>query len=314
MAATWCPVPTIRGRRNAGYGQPASEAYKADRRDRLLAILADRQPDIIVTEAFPFGRRQMHFKLLPLMDVASGMKQRPLIFASIRDILQAGNKPAKNGQTVELVERYFDGALVHGDPDLIHLEETFPFVADIASRLYYTGIVMPAADGVAEKRFDVIVSAGGGLLGRELVMAAVEARPMSELRDSRWCVLTGPYLDAADFRRLEQLAGDGVTVRRFVPYLHRTLAGARLSISLAGYNTVADLMVAGCRAIVASQWNDKETEQLHRAQLLAQRGLVEMIGHEEKRPEILLRAMERVMARPRARLVKGTPTGRQDDS
>ncbi len=279
-------------------GKPADDAYKADRRDRLLRIFSDRQPDIVVTEAFPFGRRQMHFELLPLMEAIDTASRRPLVFASIRDILQAGNKPSKDKQTVELVKRYFDGVLVHGDPGLIRLEETFPHASEIASQLFYTGIVTPTADGIAADRFDVVVSAGGGLLGRELVMAAVEAKPLSALKDASWCVLTGPYLDLADYQRLEQLAGDGVQIRRFIPHLHRTLAGAQLSISLAGYNTVADLMAAGCRAIVAPQWNDKETEQLHRAQLLSQRGLVEMIGHEDKKPAMLLRAIEHVMARP----------------
>ncbi len=279
-------------------GIPADDAYKANRRTRLLTIFQESRPDVLVTEAFPFGRRQMHFELLPLMEAASALPDRPLIFASIRDILQTGNKASKDRQTVDLVDRFFDGVLVHGDPDLIRVEDTFPFATEIAQKLFYTGIVTPQATGPAPEHFDVVVSAGGGLLGRELVLAAVEAKPKSEFSDARWCVLAGPYLDDADYQRLEQTAGDGVTIRRFIPHLCQTLTGASLSISLAGYNTVADLMAAGCRAIVAPQWNDKETEQLQRAQLLANRGLVEMIGHEDKNPDTILRAIENVMARP----------------
>lgn len=279
-------------------GIPADDAYKADRRTRLLTLFQESRPDVVVTEAFPFGRRQMHFELLPLMEAATALPHRPLIFASIRDILQTGNKVSKDRQTVDLVNRFFDGILVHGDPDLIRVEDTFPFAAEIAQKLFYTGIVTPQATGPAQEHFDVVVSAGGGLLGRELVLAAVEAKPNSEFSDARWCVLTGPYLDNADYQRLEQTAGDDVTVCRFIPNLSQILTGASLSISLAGYNTVADLMAAGCRAIVAPQWNDKETEQLQRAQLLAKRGLVEMIGHEDKNPDTMLQAIKKVMAQP----------------
>jgi len=279
-------------------GQPADDAYKEERRDRLLAILSETAPDIVVTEAFPFGRRQMHFELLPMMDAVRQLPKRPLVFSSIRDILQEGNKPAKDRQTVEFVRRYFDGVLVHGDPDLVRLDATFPFTAEIADRVCYTGIVTPPTSGAVSDSFDVVVSAGGGLLGRELVFAAAGARPRSALRDARWCILTGPYLTQSDYDDLQGIAGS-VTLMRFLPDLHHTLAGATLSISLAGYNTVADIMVAGCRAIVAPQWNDKETEQLRRAQLLSRRGLVEMIGHAEKDSDTLVAAIDRVMVRPR---------------
>lgn len=279
-------------------GQPASEDYKTKRCDHLLKILAMSIPDIIVTEAFPFGRRQMHFELLPLMDAAKALPTPPLIFASVRDILQEGNKPKKDRQTIELVHRYFNGVLVHGDPGLISLDATFPFAEEIADRTYYTGIVTPDMNTPAPEKYDVVVSAGGGLLGRELITSAIEAKPASALRDARWCVLTGPYLETSEYTKLERMAGPEVTLSPFIPDLHRTLATAQLSISLAGYNTIADIMAAGCRAIVSPQWNDKETEQLHRAQLLSQRGLVEMIGHQEKTASAMCAAIDRVLDRP----------------
>lgn len=279
-------------------GNPASDSYKAERRDRLLNILAMSIPDIIVTEAFPFGRRQMHFELLPLMEAAKSLPTPPAIFASVRDILQEGNKPKKDRQTVELMHRYFDGVLVHGDPGLIKLDATFPFAEEIADRTYYTGIVTPEPGEPAREIFDVVVSAGGGLLGQELIASAVEARLRSSLKEARWCVLTGPYLDTSEYASLERLSDKDMVLRSFMPDLHRTLATAKLSISLAGYNTVADIMTAGCRAIISPQWNDKETEQLHRAQLLSERGLVEMIGHREKTAPALCAAIDRVMDRP----------------
>ncbi|WP_136657385.1 glycosyltransferase [Nitratireductor sp. XY-223] len=279
-------------------GSVADDKYRAGRRDTVLQILADCRPDIIVTEAFPFGRRQMHFELLPLMDAAAAMQPRPKIFASVRDILQEGNKTSKDRQSVELLQRYFDGVLVHGDENLIDLSATFPFTSEIAGLLRYTGIVtpdrsVPTLD--SQEQFDVVVSAGGGLLGRELLLAAAEAKSASPLKDAQWCLLTGPYMDIADRDRLDRF---GITVREFVPDLFRMLLSARLSISLAGYNTVADIMAAGCRSIIAPQWNDKETEQLRRAQLLDARGLAVMLSHEDKTPSAVCSAIVRALDAP----------------
>ncbi|MEM9108149.1 MAG: glycosyltransferase, partial [Pseudomonadota bacterium] len=220
------------------------------------------------------------------------------VFASIRDILQEGNKPSKDRQTVELLQKYFDAVLVHGDRDLVLLSQTFPFTEEIESMLVYTGIVTPAsADDLRgeERQYDVVVSAGGGLLGRELLFAAAEAKRKSSLKDLRWCLLTGPFMEDEDRKRLHDF---DIDVFAFVPDLHRLLKSASLSISLTGYNTVADIMAAGCRAIVAPQWNEKETEQLRRAELLANRGLVTMLAHDEKTPSALNAAIEETMLMP----------------
>ncbi|MEX3008916.1 glycosyltransferase family protein [Hoeflea sp. TYP-13] len=281
-----------------GDGSVADDQYRNKRRDLVLAALSSSKPDILVTEAFPFGRRQMHFELLPLMDAAQALEKRPKIFASIRDILQEGNKPSKDRQTVELVKRYFDGVLVHGDPNLIDLSATFPYTSEIADRLHYTGIVTPphTTDNDAScEQFDVVVSAGGGLLGRELIFAAAEAKANSSLCNARWCLLTGPYMAQAD---RNELAKFDIETHEFIPDLYCALKKAKLSISLTGYNTIADIMAAGCRSIVAPQWNEKETEQLRRAQLLTDLGLVEMLHHDDKTPAALCAAINRVMNAP----------------
>ena len=41
---------------------------------RLLGLFEQIEPDIVLTEAFPFGRRQMQFELIPLMKAAGSCK------------------------------------------------------------------------------------------------------------------------------------------------------------------------------------------------------------------------------------------------
>ena len=54
-------------------GKPVDETFKQRRRDLLLDTLRDRRPDIVVLEAFPFGRRQMRFELA----AAAGRRREP---------------------------------------------------------------------------------------------------------------------------------------------------------------------------------------------------------------------------------------------
>ena len=62
--------------------------------------------------------------------------------------------------------------LVHGGPELVPFDATFPFARDLGPRLRYTGYVVdPAAESGEEvaPRRGVVVSAGGGAVGDELV-------------------------------------------------------------------------------------------------------------------------------------------------
>ena len=122
-------------------GKPVDETFKQRRRDLLLDTLRDRRPDIVIIEAFPFGRRQMRFELLPLLDAIASLDPRPRLVTSIRDLLQERVKPGRNEETVELLNRHFDLVMVHGDPAFARLEDTFALASADRNpdRLYRAG-------------------------------------------------------------------------------------------------------------------------------------------------------------------------------
>jgi predicted glycosyltransferase len=282
-------------------GNPLTDDYKDRRREMLLGILETAQPDILITEAFPFGRRQMRFELLPLLTAARQMSRPPIVVSSIRDILQETGKVEKDRETVGYLRSLFDYVLVHGDCGLVRLERTFPLAGEIADKVLYTGMVAPdgaAAGGATDEIHDVVVSVGGGALGRKLVMAAAAAKRHSVLRDARWCIVTGLRFTEADRAELQGKVSGEVVLRSFLPDLPSVLGKARLSISRAGYNTVADICAAGCRAVVVPLSDGIETEQIRRAEMLAANGLAETVSHEQETPEAIAAAIGRAMAGP----------------
>jgi predicted glycosyltransferase len=281
-------------------GNPLTDDYRNRRRDLLLDILAETRPDVVITEAFPFGRRQMRFELLPLLEAARRMEPRPIILSSVRDILQETGKAEKDRDTIAYVRSLFDHVLVHGDSRLVRLERTFPMAGEIADKVLYTGIVAPeeVSSPATEETYDVVVSVGGGALGRKLVMAAAAAKERSILRDARWCIVTGLRFSEEDKAELHALVSGDVVLRGFLPNLPSALARAKLSISRAGYNTVADVCMAGCRAIVVPLSDGIETEQIRRAEILAANGFAETLAHDMETPEAIAAAIGRAMARP----------------
>jgi predicted glycosyltransferase len=269
------------------HGKPVDEAWKARRRDLLLGAFRDH--DVLIVELFPFGRRQMRFELIALLEKAQGA----LVVCSVRDLLQPN--PAKEAEAVERFERYFDRLLVHGDPGIARFEQTFGQAARLAGKLHYTGYVAdeppPAGDA---GRDEVLVSAGGGAVGRRLLETAVAARPLTRLRDRTWRVLAG-----VNARDLGTLGGEGVIVERARNDFTLRLRNCVLSVSQAGYNTVVETLQAGARAVLVPYAGGGEAEQSLRAGLLARRGLVQVVEEQALTPQALASAVERALEEPR---------------
>lgn len=164
-------------------GRPVDDAWKARRRERLLELWRAFNPHALVIELYPFGRRLMRFELVPLLEAARAAAQRPLIVSSARDVLQDNeDNAARLQKMLEAFERYFDRALVHGDPAFIPFERTFPHAPRIAARIAYTGYVVdsspppPAGGADGEGEAEVLVSAGGGAFGAAVLETAIRAR------------------------------------------------------------------------------------------------------------------------------------------
>src|SRR5690606_12408511 len=91
------------------------------------------------------------------------------------------------------------------------------------------------------------------------------------------CLIGGPNMAAEDAAALAAMAPARARVERFRPDFASLLARARLSVSQAGYNTVCDLLVAGCPALLVPFAAGGETEQGLRARRLAELGLARVL-------------------------------------
>jgi len=278
-------------------GNPVDEAFRQRRSDMLLQAFRDCRPDVVIIEAFPFGRRQMRFELLPLIEAIGVTSPRPLLATSVRDILQERVKPGRNEETVDLINRHFDLVMVHGDPTFATIGKTFPLAGAIGAKVAYTGLVAAPPPPATSERFDILVSVGGGAAGKSLVRSTVAAARASR-KGWTWCLITGPNLPKDELEAISGEAVPGLSVFRFREDFASLLTGARLSVSQAGYNTVCDVLRAGCRSLLIPFAAGGETEQTVRASMLEKLGLATVLAEHDLTPEGLAQAIEEALAGP----------------
>jgi len=239
------------------------------------------------------------------------------VICSLRDVLVEREDSAKHEmRVISSLNRYFDAVLVHADPDLLKLDETFSRIGDISIPLVYTGFVTPKPSRniraklrrqleIGTDEFLIVASAGGGHVGAPLLQAVVNALAyINKGKTVHLYVFAGPFMDEAEFDRLHALAGKGVQVFRFKPDFLSYLAAADLSVSMAGYNTCMNILAANVPALV---WPfSQNREQRFRAERLAGTGMMQVLDDRDLYPDRLAAIMDQALSQ------RSRQTGRID--
>jgi predicted glycosyltransferase len=309
-------LPPIKS--DESFGQLASasgedfEEVKQQRIAQILATFERWQPDIVIIELYPFGRKKFSFELLPLLARIRLNAPHCHVVCSLRDILVSRpGQDSYEAQVRDILNRYFDLLLIHADPQFQRLEETFHTVADIAIPIVYTGYVAQSAPSTptahsSEKEDDVeldnlpllLASIGGGRVGFELLAATIEA---SSLLHSTWphqlLIFSGPYLPDDQFALLEEKAAGKahILLRRYTTNFLDYMMRATLSISMAGYNTCVNILSTGVRALTLPFTGGDNNEQTIRATKLAASGLVTLLSAEDLTPERLSTKIQKTL-------------------
>lgn len=260
------------------------------RREQAVAAVRDFQPDALIVEMFPFGRKKFADEILTIIEAARSVSKAK-VFSSVRDVLVTKRRDQyrHDQRAVKWLNVYFDALLIHSDPNLITLNQTFSTFELITIPVYYTGYISgtdPAA--VAEKKLQVIVSAGGGRVGRRLIDTAAKACP--EIRQKLgldMLIIKGPL---GKDRALSNDREQAPKTATFINDLPDVLARSSLSISQCGYNTATDILRARIPAVFVPFETESEDEQLRRAELLSGRGRAITLRENALTPESLLEA------------------------
>lgn len=278
-------------------GSRASAAVLDRRRQLALEAVRETRPDVVITELFPFGRRVLAAEFQAVVDAAREPSARSLIAASVRDILASPAKPERVAETHRRLREAYDLVLVHGDPRLAHLEDSWPVDEHVRGLVRYTGYVdesEPSPAAPAARTGEIVVSGGSSAESLPLYRAAVAAARL--IPDRPWRILVGRGVGEPAFADLARAAPDHAGVERARADFRALLARAGLSLSQAGYNTTVDLLRAGVPAILVPFEGGAETEQRVRAERLAARGFAMVLREAELSPERLAGAVRTALA------------------
>ena len=286
------------------------ETVREERRRQLQAIFREEAPDVFLVELYPIGRKAFRFELDPLLaEINAGHLPACKVVCSVRDILVEKENAAKHeSRAVDILNRRFDALLVHADPQVVRLEETFDRLSAVRIPVVYTGFVAARptaipnlaawrrAQGVAEDQRLVVASAGGGAVGFDLLDAV--SRAVACLQNRYPVVLqgfTGPFMDNAQAAELERRQTAAVRFDRFSEDFTTWLQAADAAVSMAGYNTCMNILTTRPPALVYPFAQNRE--QGLRARRLSAQGALQILERRDLEPERLAKRLAAIMGR-----------------
>jgi predicted glycosyltransferase len=281
------------------------------REQMILQAVQCFEPDLVLVDKTPAG---VEGELLPTIRYLKSWCPHVCLVLGMRDIEDA---PAAtraewdaNG-TRSLHEEIYDRILLYGwrevfDPiDEYGMSDTVAAKVEVCGYLGREISVRPAAavrrELNAGERPLIVVTAGGGGDGYELLKSFMDSRALSQPVDNAHClVVTGPLMAQGKRRLLQQTSGlENLTVLEFTPDLLSYLAAADLIVSMAGYNTVCEALTLGARLLLVPRVRPRAEQQI-RAERLAALGLARVLLPERLTPERLAHEIDVSLNTPRA--------------
>jgi predicted glycosyltransferase len=215
------------------------------------------------------------------------------IILGLRDILGAPEVITRQWRSegaYQAIAKYYDWVFVYGCQDIYDLTHEYEFSAELQRKVRYCGYVCPPAveytDIAArllpqfsiEKPFTVLLMGGGGSDAHFLMNTMLDAvRYLGQQAPFNTFVLTGPFMSSQERQALLKKAADlPVVVKHMKSDSVKYLAYVDLVVSMAGYNTICEILKFAKKAVVVPRAGPS-AEQGMRSRILRDLGLISTI-------------------------------------
>lgn len=274
-------------------------------REAIIRDAAERfRPDMAIVDKEPLGLAR---EMLPTLAM---LKERGVITVlGLRDVLDAPEllkEEWERKRITDFLEELYDEIWIYGPGSFYNPLAGIELSEHILSRTRYTGFLrrtLPDVDDGTAERYGsghILVTAGGGGDGHDLMAAALSAIKQGGDRDTRYLFVLGPFM--TDRQRFEICARaasvPNIEIVDFLANLETLLANARAVIGMCGYNTFCECMSFDKRALFVPRTAPRR-EQSIRADRAEEFGWVNVLDIEEaKKPAVFRAAVSRLLRSP----------------
>jgi len=280
--------------RDLGGDLPALVRVRAQ---AIQAAVLAFDPDLMIVDNVPRGAQT---ELDPLLEALKRFRSTRLVLG-LRDVIDRPEIVRRQWQeqrNFEAIRDFYDDIWIYGDPSFYDLLKDCRLEAPLAGRGRFVGyldhrtrLALPGAAQIRDAvlgndpRPYILCAVGGGRDGAALCEAFLRA----ELPEGhRGILVTGSQMPGLlrDNLRPWAEAREDMMLLDFVAEPIALMAGAARIVAMGGYNTICEVLSLGVPSLIVPRVTPR-AEQLLRAELLEERGLIAMLRPENLSAEAL---------------------------
>jgi predicted glycosyltransferase len=287
-------------KRDTGVWQPLRlriglDKTKALRTGTILEVANLFHPQLLLVDHVPVG---VWGELLPLLETLKRSDHPPVIVLGLRDILDQPEVTRtlwEREGAYEAIRRYYDEIFIYGCREVFDTSSCYGLEGEFAPRIHYCGYVCTKepykSKGQMRKELQIedrliVVTGGGGVDAYPMMQTCMEALwLLGSHAGVEVIFISGSLMDNEQRERLrEQAKGLKVRVLTHVEDSLSYLNAADLVVTMAGYNSLCEVLQLRKKALVVPR-SGPSAEQQMRARLFAERGLADVIYPSELSPK-----------------------------
>lgn len=272
------------------------------RRAVLERAICSFAPDLLIVDKRAGG---VDGELLTSLRALRDSPHPCRVVLGIRDILDSPERTRQSlarHRDLEILEDWYDEVWIYGSRDVFDAVTEYGFPDAVAAKTRYCGYLRrPVATRLRQTGPPrVLVTTGGGGDGSDMIHAYLEGLLSLPRRvELLSTIVFGPQMPDACREALRQRFGGlpDVTLLDFDADMTSQYADADVVVSMAGYNTVCELLSLQKAAVLVPR-REPVAEQLIRARLLAARGCFEVLDAARIEPDVLIAKVLSALAAP----------------
>ncbi len=254
-------------------------------------------PDIFIVDKEPMGLKG---ELEPTLEMFKGTKTQTVI--GLRDVMDSPELLKKEWAKQNMlpkVDNYYDAVWVYGPEHFWNPLTGFDIPKTLMKKLGYVGFLerennsAPSTEGHALPEKYILVTAGGGGDGIDIMEQVLAAREHDPQLDFPIVMVLGPFMKSENRDRLRLRASRlaNITVIDFESRMEVLMQNAIALVGMCGYNTFCEVLSFDKKALFVPRTTPRQ-EQYIRANRASEIGLSSMLLPEEAAiPSVMAEAL-----------------------
>ncbi|MEM7554724.1 MAG: glycosyltransferase [Cyanobacteria bacterium P01_A01_bin.84] len=281
----------------------------------ILSAAMNYQPDLFLVDKKAYGIKNELIATVRYLHKYLAKTKLILLFRDILDNPERTIYEWKKEGYYAAIEKYYESLLVVGTPDVLDFRQEYQLPQKLIEKVKFCGYLRRPSGNKSKANVRqelnlkyneklVLVTPGGGEDGYQLIDNYLKGLQILVNRANlkypiKSLIICGPEMPILQKQAIHQVAklNPQVKIREFTDDLMSYLEASDAVVSMAGYNTICEILSAAKPAVIVPRVKPSQ-EQLMRSQRMQNKALFTTIHPESMTPNKLIEKLLYVLENP----------------